>query len=338
MYAHALSWLVAVSVMGAIDAAAQSPAFEYADYPAGRGARAIVAADFNRDGWPDVASAAIDTAVVSVLLSAHGDGLAPAITVPVGRGPFDMTTGDFNRDGIPDLAVANADGHSLSMLIGRGDGQFTRSDLSIGIHRGPRGLTTSDLNGDGRLDLVMSAYDSASLAIFFGNGAGAFPTRADFGGAAHPQGVATGDFNRDGRRDIAVVHDGSPGLVVVVRRQRILHACADPGRLGAERRGRGGPQCRWLARRSGRVDGWWPCRDLSRRECGCHLQAIVSGRSRPAGHRHCRCDGRWSGRRRRRQPRLQQRQRAPRRSSARRCVSFTAHVRHRPRRPGSHRR
>ena len=201
-------------MIGAIDAAAQSPAFEYAAYPAGGGARAIVAADFNRDGWPDVASAAIDTGAVSVLLSAHGQGLLPAISVPVGSGPFEMTTGDFNRDGIPDLAVANADSHSISILIGRGDGRFTRSDLSIGTHRGPRGITTGDLNGDGRLDLVMSAYDSASLAIFFGNGAGAFPTRVDLGGAAHPQGVATGDFNRDGRRDIAVVHVGSPGLVV----------------------------------------------------------------------------------------------------------------------------
>ena len=82
MHAHALSWLVAVSVMGGHRRAPQSPAFEDADYPAGRGARAIVAADFNRDGWPDVASAAIYTAAVSVLLSAHGDGLAPAIMVP----------------------------------------------------------------------------------------------------------------------------------------------------------------------------------------------------------------------------------------------------------------
>ena len=211
MYARAFSWLVAISVTGAIDAAAQSPMFEYADYPAGRGTRAIVAADFNRDGWPDVASAAIDTAAVSVMLSAHGEGLGSAITIPVGTGPFDMTTGDFNRDGIPDLAVANADSHSLSMLIGRGDGHFTRADLSIGTHRGPRGLTASDLNGDGRLDLVVSAYDSASLLVLFGDGAGAFPTHADLGGTAHPQGVATGDFNHDGRRDIVVVHDGSPG-------------------------------------------------------------------------------------------------------------------------------
>ena len=116
-----------------------------------------------------------------------------------------MTTGDFNRDGIPDLAVANADGHSLSMLIGRGDGQFTRSDLSIGMHRGPRGLTVERSQRRRPARSCESANDSASLAIFFGNGAGAFPTRADsLGGAAHPQGVATGDFNRDGRRDIAV--------------------------------------------------------------------------------------------------------------------------------------
>ena len=194
-------------------------------------------------------------------MSAHGDGLAPAITVSVGRGPFDMTTGDFNRDGIPDLAVANADSHSLSILIGRGDGHFTRADLSIGTHRGPRGLTTSDLNGDGRLDLVMSAYDSASLAVLFGDGAGAFPTRADLGGAAHPQGVATGDFNHDGRRDIVVATADRQGWSCGTA-ARILHASCSTRRLGAERRGRSGPQRRWLARRRGRLDGRRPCRDL----------------------------------------------------------------------------
>ena len=66
MPARALWWLIAVSVMTAIRRRGPIAAFEYADYPAGRGARAIVAADFNRDGWPDVASAAIDTAAVSV--------------------------------------------------------------------------------------------------------------------------------------------------------------------------------------------------------------------------------------------------------------------------------
>ena len=119
---------------------AQVLTFARDDYASTVGARAIVSADFNRDGWRDVAHANIDRKSVTIQLNHGGSGLVRAAEVPVGAGPFDLTTGDFNRDGIPDLAVANADGNSISILFGGGDGSFIRADITA-ASQNPRGIT-----------------------------------------------------------------------------------------------------------------------------------------------------------------------------------------------------
>jgi hypothetical protein len=195
------------------------------DIPSASGARAIVAADFNRDGWLDVAAASVDTSSVSVLLNVRGERVASPLAVPVGTGPFAMATGDFNRDSIPDLAVTNADSASISILIGRGDGRFNRSDISIAPYRSPRGITVEDLNGDGKLDLFYSGYDSNLLQVLLGTGAGGFVKGWTLVGyAPRPQGVSAADFNRDGHVDIAVAYDSAGGLAIWYGRENTTFA------------------------------------------------------------------------------------------------------------------
>ena len=194
---------------------AQPLSFVNADTASAGGARAIVVADFNRDGWPDIAEAGVDTNSVSVLLNVLGDHFSFAHAVPVGTGPFDLATGDVNRDGIPDLVVTNADSDSISILIGRGDGRFNRSDISTAPHRSPRGIGVGDVNGDGTLDLIYSSYDSNPLQVLLGTGTGAFvkgPTL--IGRASRPQGLEAADFNRDGRLDVVAAYDSAGGLVM----------------------------------------------------------------------------------------------------------------------------
>ena len=215
MQSRSLSVLaLALSLASAPGAAAQDLTLSRTDHASSSGARTIVAADFNRDGWPDVAHAGLETTSVSVLLNDHGEGLARTSAIPVGTGPFDMTGSDFNRDGIPDLAVANADSNSISILIGRGDGRFIRSDLSTTPHGSPRGIAAADVNEDGKPDLVFAAYDGAAVVILLGDGAGAFSRQWELADAARPQGVATGDLNRDGHLDVAVAHNAAEGLIV----------------------------------------------------------------------------------------------------------------------------
>jgi hypothetical protein len=132
--------------------------------------------------------------------------LTRGIDVPVGVGPFDLTTADFNRDSVPDLAVANADSHSISILIGKGDGIFTRSDIAAPAQN-PRGITTADVNNDGKPDLAYTGYATRSVQVLIGDGAGRFSRGPAYvGSAMHPQGLAAADLNRDGRLDLAVAY------------------------------------------------------------------------------------------------------------------------------------
>ena len=194
---------------------AQSVTFNtqsFASYP---GARGIVSADFDRNGWADIAHANADRNTVTILLSQQpaSQSFARAYDIAVGTGPFDLAATDFNRDGIPDLAVTNADAASVSILLGRTTGGFSRTDM--GVAPGPRAVATADLNEDGKVDLVVTSWDDNSVHVYYGNGAGGFVGGPGVGGAgARPQGLAIADFNHDGNLDIVVAHESSAGLVL----------------------------------------------------------------------------------------------------------------------------
>ena len=203
---------VALSLPTVVSSAVAQPAsFSRDDYSSADGARAIVSADFDRNGRPDLAHANVGRNTVSVLLNDRGL-LTHAFEVPVGAGPFALTTGDYDRDGIPDLAVANADGQSISILRGTGRGAFIRTDTPA-PGQGPRGITTTDLNRDGMPDLIYTGYTDGRVQVLLGNGTGAFTAGAvHIGASSRPQGAVAGDFNGDGLADIAVAVDSSVGL------------------------------------------------------------------------------------------------------------------------------
>lgn len=98
--------VLAVSIGYAGTLAAQTLSFSRQDHASHAGARAVVSADFNRDGRPDLAHANTGRNTVTILLGGDGGSLSETFDIPVGAGPFDLTTGDYNEDGIADLAVA----------------------------------------------------------------------------------------------------------------------------------------------------------------------------------------------------------------------------------------
>ena len=210
MFLKTVSLFLAASTTLTSAALAQQPDFSRDDYTSRAGARAIAMADFNRDGWLDVAHANTGGDTVTVLLNNKTGGLALSSDIPVGHGPFDIATADFNRDGAPDLAVANADNDTISVLIGNGKGGFSRTDIAAPGN--PRGITAADLNGDARPDIVYTAFLQNRVQVLDGDGTGRFTAGwAVVGVADRPQGVAAGDLNHDGRIDLAVAYASANG-------------------------------------------------------------------------------------------------------------------------------
>jgi hypothetical protein len=169
--------------------------------------RAVVVADFNVDGKPDVAAGDIARGGVIVLIG-NGDGtLQPNHRTDFGQVRA-MTSADFNHDGKPDLLVAcsppdcnfcgtqyggtpstNAN-RFLCVLDGNGDGTFgaPRYLLTPNAQTCFYDVAAGDLNNDGHADAVAldfsfcasqtDASRTRRILMFANDGSGGFNTNA----------------------------------------------------------------------------------------------------------------------------------------------------------------
>ena len=214
--ARGIGAMAALLLAAAVPASAQQLSIARDDFASSPGARGITFADFNRDGWVDIATANEGPHGVAVLLNRRGSGggfTESFVALP--GGPFDIEAGDLNKDGIADIAVANADGNQINVMFGRAAGGFT-TPLQIGATGNPRDLTLADMDGDGNPDIVYTQYNFQGVQILHGDGTGAFITRMGAATVAtSPQGVVAGDFNLDGRLDLAVASNASARVTLL---------------------------------------------------------------------------------------------------------------------------
>jgi hypothetical protein len=182
-----------------------------ADYPTENVPSAVVTADFNGDGRPDLAITNFYANTVSILLN-EGNGKFSARTdYPTGAGPAGLVAGDFNGDGNLDLAVIDQSENTLSVLLGNGDGTF-KPALQFATGGIPEQVVAGDFNSDGKLDLALTNGADNTVSILLGNGDGTFQPHVDFATGPVPLGIVTGDFNGDGKLDLAVADYGTPPL------------------------------------------------------------------------------------------------------------------------------
>ncbi len=179
----------------------------------------VVAADFDRDGFLDVA--ATNSFVTGPVLLLPGDGrggLAQPILFPTAQYPRSLETADFNRDGFPDLAFTFENSPTVGVLIGGAAGRFGPVvEFSTGAGTHPRDLVAADFNGDGASDLAVMNDNDEGVAILLGTGAGSFLAPTSFAVGNNPRAIAAADLNEDGKTDLAVTNLSEQAVSILLR-------------------------------------------------------------------------------------------------------------------------
>jgi len=199
---------------------------------AGGNVSSTVAADFNNDGYLDLATVFENDGYMSCLLNDGTGELSLSRGVyPVGYNgasnskPKGIVAADYDLDGDIDVVVVaggdDVDASAFVLMENDGNGAFTSTGLQPllvdGISHSTPTILTGDFNGDGYFDMLAAihdyAVDSAAMLYFENDGEGVFGpiTRGvypvGYNGASNskPAGLVAGDWDSDGRLDAGIV-------------------------------------------------------------------------------------------------------------------------------------
>ncbi|MCY3021279.1 MAG: VCBS repeat-containing protein, partial [Planctomycetota bacterium] len=178
------------------------------------GAYAVVVADMNGDGKPDIIVANRNDSTVSVLLGdGAGNFAAPLAPIPTGAAPVALAFAKLSPGSKGDIVVANAGGNSVSVLLGDGAGGFLPPAAPIPLGYTPASVAIADVSGDGIPDIVTANGSTVSVLLGAGDGTFGAPTKTDVAGDASA--VAAANLTGDLKADV-VVNDRSGNTVTVL--------------------------------------------------------------------------------------------------------------------------
>ncbi|UCD62832.1 MAG: VCBS repeat-containing protein [Candidatus Zixiibacteriota bacterium] len=173
--------------------------------------REVCAADFNNDGWLDLAASNWDHEVEIFANKGDGQGnFHNPSSYNVEDKPMGIAAGDLNNDNLPDVAVACQGSKKIAVMYNGYNeipGKFRTVHYKSG--GGPRDVCITDLNVDGWNDIGYvkfndPGHDYMAILINNKNSSGGFFDYSDITNNApnYTNAIATGDFNDDGCPDL----------------------------------------------------------------------------------------------------------------------------------------
>jgi len=183
----------------------------FAPYPV----TTITPADFNKDGFIDLAVPHRDGGQSYVYLSSSDRAFSDAHRIPFG--PSDATirmvaVADFNGDSILDIVVID-ENKGVNLYFGQIDQTFSEGISLADSKIAPYALAIADLNNDKKVDIIVGHVEAPST-VFFNDGTGRNFKSISFGDSKGTvYGFAVGDFNEDGTLDIAAARSDAPNIL-----------------------------------------------------------------------------------------------------------------------------
>src|ERR1022692_12470 len=194
----------------------------------------VAVADFNGDGFQDLAIANFGDGTITVLL---GNGTGAFVPDPAQASPINVphpafiAAGNFN--GNMGLAVANEVENTVTVLLGDGKGGFTpASSMPYNVGTRPVSLAIAPLTLAGIPDLAIANLDSGNITVLLGDGKGGFtPDTAEPSGAfpdpaaplgttpqvpGSPISVAILDVNHDSYPDLVIANEAANNITVLL--------------------------------------------------------------------------------------------------------------------------
>jgi len=188
------------------------------DYGTGNDPRAVVTADFDSDGYLDLAVANHDDNSV-LILTGQGDGtFVSGATYSVGAGPVAMVAADVDEVNGMDLITADETGQTVTVLMNMGTGAFGPI-TSYSCDASPLAVEVVDLDQDGWPEIAVADYNNNQVQVLPNLGSGLYGTAELFsvgaGGGFGPVSIAAGDLDDDGYPDLVTANYWSNNVTVL---------------------------------------------------------------------------------------------------------------------------
>jgi hypothetical protein len=165
--------------------------------------REVVTADFDGDGDLDFATAnsAVDNSLSLGFNNGAGSFNTGTLPVFVGLRPYSLAAADVDGDGDVDLLSSNHDGHTVSVRLNDGQGDFAGgSEVPVG--NSPYGMATADVDGDGDLDLLVASQGTSTVSVRLNDGQGHFSGGSNPAVALAAVYLTVADVDGDGDPDL----------------------------------------------------------------------------------------------------------------------------------------
>jgi len=180
----------------------------------------VVAVDFNKDGFLDLATSDTIGHSVTVFINRGNGTLQKGVAYPThGYTPYALAAGDLDGDGSPDLVCGNMFSVTLAVFYNKGDGTF-RGAVNLACEPGPMFPVIADLDNDGKADIAVSGIGHDDVSLYMNKGNGKFEHKATFNcKGVVPYSLAAADFNGDGWKDLATGNIYSANVSVMMNQR-----------------------------------------------------------------------------------------------------------------------